>query len=243
MEEKLISVKKRKVLDQLKREARGLKLDAIATILSDTDHKAFRLFWFSMLLISASACVVLVVKSIEEFARYEVTTKMRLLTDQEAVFPVITICSFNPFTTPYADALFAEAGVVNSLSNMWLLDTYMQNKTGERLSDAQRKRMSDLNDLLVSCSFSFQTCSVDDFQRIFHPLFGNCYRFNSGLNESNATDQAMPLTKIMLGGSIYSFSLDLYAGLTESQLIANMSFPKGIILYLVKYYFLIFRSC
>ena len=209
---------------ELKRELRTLKLDAIAAILSDTEHTLVRLFWLCMLLASASVCVMLVVKSVEEFARYEVTTTTRLLTDQEAVFPVITICSLNPFTTPYADELFAEAGVANTLTNMWLVDSYVQNKSGERLGDAERKRMSNLNDLLVACKFAFKVCTVDDFQPIVHPLFGNCYRYNSGWNGS---EQAVPLTKIMLGGSIYSLTLDLYAGLTDSQLVANNNSARG----------------
>ena len=223
MDESYPTKLKRRSFAQLKHELRVIKIDAVASIMTETERICLRLFWLAMLLVSASVCLMLAVKSIEEFARYEVTTKMRMITDQEAIFPVITICSLNPFTTPYADELFAEAGVVNSLSNMWLLDKYAQETTGQRLGETQR--MSNFADLMVSCSMSLKDCSVNDFQPMIHPVYGNCYRFNSGLNVSL---HSVPLVNVTIGGSALAFHLDLYAGFTDTQLMSNSTDLKGL---------------
>ena len=107
--------------------------------------------------------------------RFEVSTKIRVLTAQEAVFPTITICNYNPFTTQYADEIFSAANITNNPMNIWLLDEHTKKTTGAYLSQAQKERMDqsvrlwDINrgecirvlSEPAGCVFSLERVSVD----------------------------------------------------------------------------------
>ena len=163
---------------------------------------------------SAAACSLLVIKSVNEYLHYEVTTTSRVLTEHQSNIPVITICNFNPFTTDYAASLFAQANLTNSNMNMWQLDTYWKNTTGSFLSIDQKTQMSSLSDIFISCTFGHQKCSLNSFQFIYHPSYYNCYRFNSGVD---VNQQATPLITTLFSGLVNGLSIELYAGLSDSQ--------------------------
>ena len=199
-------------------ELRNMHVDGFSHIFSDSNVLCMKLVWICVVLASATSCLYLIVKTIEDYTRYEVTTQIRVLTAQEATFPTITICNYNPFTTPYADELFAAANITNDASNIWLLDEHMRETTGAYLSTAQKERMSSLDDMLVGCKFAYASCSSSQFQFIYHPLYMNCYRFNSGFN---ASQQSSGLTNVVSAGIMNSLTIDLYAGLSDSQNYAD----------------------
>ena len=197
-----------------------MKIDGFSGIFSRTTGSLIRCMWVLVLILSAIFCLVLIVKSIQEYLRYEVSTRTRLLTEQQSVFPTIIICNQNPFTTPYADALFSSANITNDVNNIWLLDKYWRETTGSYLNDAQKGKMSNLNDMLISCKFGFLTCNESDFEFIYHPYHHNCYRFNSGAVSS-------PIKKVLFSGEASALTIDLYTGLTDTQNYPNNTLIKG----------------
>ena len=205
--------------EEVKQELRQMKIDGFSAIFSSATNNITRCLWVVVLFLSAISCLLLIVKSIQEYLHYEVTTRTRLLTEQHSVFPTITICNFNPYTTPYADALFSSANITNDVNNIWMLDKYWRKTTGSYLSDAEKAKMSDLNDMFISCQFGFLTCNVSDFEFIYHPLHHNCYRFNS---------RADNVKTILLSGEVSQLTIDLYTGLTDSQNYPNNTLAKGI---------------
>ena len=204
-----------------KEELRHMKIDGFSAIFSSTTSNISKCIWIFVLILSAISCLVLIVKSIQEYLRYEVSTRTRLLTEQQSVFPTITICNLNPYTTPYADALFSSANITNDVNNIWLLDKYWREMTGNYLNDAQKEKMSDLNDMLISCQFGFLTCNVSDFEFIYHPYHYNCYRFNSGAG-------SFPIKKVLFSGEASALTIDLYTGLTDSQNYPNNTLSRGM---------------
>ena len=204
------------VKDELKR----MKIDGFFAIFSSTTSNIIRCVWILVLILSAICCLILIVKSIQEYLRYEVSTRTRLLTEQQSFFPTITICNFNPYTTPYADALFSSANITNDVNNIWLLDKYWHKTTGSYLNDAQKEKMSDLNDMLISCQFGFLTCNASDFEFMYHPYHHNCYRFNSGAGSS-------PILSVLVSGDVSALTLDLYTGLSDTQNYPNNTLSKG----------------
>ena len=202
----------------VKDELKHVKIDGFSNIFRSR-HINLKCIWVLVLILSAICCLVLIVKSVQEYLHYEVTTRTRLLAEQESVFPTITICNFNPYTTPYADALFSSANITNDVNNIWLLDKYWRETTGHYLNDAQKEKMSDLNDILISCQFGFMWCNVADFEFMYHPLHHNCYRFNS--------DAAK---RVLLSGEMSALKIDLYTGLTDSQNYPSNILSKGIVL-------------
>ena len=204
----------------VKEELRQMKIDGFSAIFSSTTSNISKCMWIVVLVLSASSCLMLIVKSVQEYLHYEVTTRTRLLAEQESVFPTITICNQNPYTTPYADALFSSANITNDVNNIWMLDKYLRKTTGSYLSDAQKEKMSDLNDMLVSCQFGFLACNVSDFEFIYHPYHHNCYRFSSGSGSSS-------LKRVQVAGESNGLILDLYTGLTDTQNYPNNTLIKG----------------
>ena len=97
-------------------ELARLKVDTFDQIFTTERDEPLivRFFWLVVFLFSASACVFLVAKSVQEYAKYEVTTTIRVVTEQKADFPAITFCSINPFSSPYADELFASTGNISN---------------------------------------------------------------------------------------------------------------------------------
>ena len=53
-------------------------------------------------------------------------------------------------------------------------------KMNEMNETEKRKLSHRLEDMMPSCSFNKQSCSVDDFQWTFDPWYGNCWLFNAG---------------------------------------------------------------
>ena len=84
--------------------------------------------------------------------------------------------------------------------------------------------MSNLYDILVTCIFNFVPCNSSQFEFIYHPLYHNCYRFNSGFD---AQHRATPLITVLTSGLVSGLTLDLYAGLTDSQNYENNTVARG----------------
>ena len=143
---------------EMKEQLRELKMDGAMNIFGEHRRLQVRIIWLVLILCSGSTCSFLIVKSIGEFFLYDVTTKTRLLTEQYSTNPAIIICNLNPFTTPYADALFVKAGLDNKLDNLPDLEYYMKQTTGAYLSDAQKANMSSLDDILIKCTVAGVTC-------------------------------------------------------------------------------------
>ena len=64
-----------------------------------------RLFWSICFLLLASLTCLLVIKCYMEFVEYDVVTKIKLITERPIIFPTVTICDSNPFTTEFSQNL------------------------------------------------------------------------------------------------------------------------------------------
>ena len=219
------TTKTNKVMEEISEDLRNMHVDGFSHIFSkNSDKLVVKLVWLVLVISSAAACTFLVIKSVNEYLHYEVTTTSRVLTEHQSNIPAITICNFNPFTTDYAASLFAQANLTNSFLNMWQLDTYWKNTTGSYLSLDQKTQMSSLSDILIYCKIGFFACSPKNFQFIYHLSYYNCYRFNSGVD---ANQQATTLLSTVTSGFVSALTIDLYAGLSDSQYNSPSSQFKG----------------
>ena len=199
---------------EMRDELREMHIDGFSNIFSLVNGIWLKITWCAILLVSASTCLFLIVKSVNDYTSYAVITKVRMENEYEVTFPAITLCNKNPFTTDYAGALFAKASLPNIADNVKNLNIYLRNTTGSYLNDDQAAQMSDLNDYLVACSFNSQVCNASHFSFLYHPNFFNCYRFNSGLDSQN---RPVAPQKLLTTGYMSALTLDLYAGLSDSQ--------------------------
>jgi hypothetical protein len=152
----------------------------------------FKLFWLICILISIVAASYMVIQSILTYLSYEVITTTRTSFVRPALFPQVTICNLNVFTTREA----FEAVQVTFLNGSKYRD---ENDRIEFYSNFSRS----LNQTLIRCKFNAQYCTSKDFVEIVDPYYGKCFAFNSDGNDDKKT---------FVVGSYHGLNLEIYIG-------------------------------
>jgi hypothetical protein len=67
-----------------------------------TKYTFLRIFWIFFVVISTAFCLFLVVNSIRDYLKFEVTTKTRIERQDKMKFPMISFCNYKPFMTKAA---------------------------------------------------------------------------------------------------------------------------------------------
>ena len=208
-------------------------------------HITVKIFWALSLLVANGLCAYLVIESILAYLSFGVSTSSRFITENPALFPKITICNNNQFTTVYAiefirginqlveptvdifnDSQMSQLSYVNK---SYLINTIytaaISKMLSKNVSDEERKKLGhSLKDILFACLFNNQPCGVDDFVWKFDRYYGNCYVFNSGFNGSGQTaDKKMSL----IAGYTYGLQLEFYVGFHANLSLFNSIAGKG----------------
>ena len=152
-------------------------------------HYILKAFLFICVIVSSAIASYLVVKSVLTYFNYGATTTSRTVYETFSVFPKITICNQNRFTSEYSIKILSNISEIefnmdmldssqtsnlsqqekdSKFSKIDLLATYLiNNKT--IFSNEQRKNLShDLEDILLNCSFNNEPCDSSDFVWKFH---------------------------------------------------------------------------
>jgi len=169
-----------------------------------TPHLILKVFLTTFVLVSSVLAAYLVIQSIVVYFTYDVTTKSRIVYETPTLFPKVTFCNLNEFSTEYAYNL-TQQGVYygNDLSN-----------------EEKQKLGHDLNDILFDCKFNNNDCNATDFEWSYDNSFGNCYTFNSASN----------LKKSYLAGPEFGLTLTLYVNVYEKLLnVTNQLYGLGAI--------------
>ena len=64
-----------------------------------------RLFWLLLFLACMGVTAWLITKNILDYMNWEIITRTEIITERPTIFPTITVCDNNPFTTKYAEDL------------------------------------------------------------------------------------------------------------------------------------------
>ena len=221
---------------KLREELKGLKMDSVPNIARSHSNVA-TLWWLTILIASAGCCLFLTVDSIHIYLKYRVSTKKRLYFERNVVLPTITICPRVPFNTDYAAELLvkANAHVTNidaqATDVLAQLENYQKNTTGSYLSVEQKQMLTNISTMFINFQFGYTTTisSSAIFQWIWHPIYLNCYRLNSGFNSSN---QKAPLQQVTLAGDNSNLIARFYTGLPNT--VSNMYTPsfRGIYVFI-----------
>jgi len=156
-----------------------------------TPSKVVKVFWCVCLLCACSLCAYFVVESLITFVTYEVSTKTRSYTEQTSLFPKVTFCNKNMFTTKYAYNLaMSYAAKSNASTTTYQEMVYAANF---KLNDTERDKLSKkFADILLDCSFNSEKCNAtQDFVKEYDRVLGACYTFNAGVNP--VTGQSVPV--------------------------------------------------
>ena len=155
---------------------------------------------FLFVLGSIGCTSYLVISSIMTYFTYGVVASSRTLYETPTLFPKVTFCNYNFFTTKYG------YDVIQSGKNIYI----------DYFSTEEKKRISrDLDEILLECTFNLKSCNSSDFVWSYDPINGNCFTFNSGFDSNG---NKVVLKDSMLSGFYYGLRLTLYVNIYEKIL-------------------------
>jgi hypothetical protein len=211
-----------------------------------SDKFSVKILWVIFVLASTGLCALMVSRSITDYTRFDVVTKIRVYRDVPVLFPTITICNINPLTTSYAlDTLTANYekwySSISQTQDDSLIESYANvfqyESKSSSITDEERKKYGpDISDMIMSCVFATQSCTylnLDgkkywvDFQWVYTINHGNCYRFNSGIDTfGNKID----IKKVSNEGKFSELEIDLF--LMENTEIPNLNSNRGFRIFI-----------
>ena len=207
--------------EKLAKHAKHLKVDGLPHIVRCI-HPLSAILWTVLLIGNAGVCVWLIITSCHHYNDHMVSTTVRVYHERESVFPTITLCNMNPLSNQKASIYLANLDketfrrLLNSAGSYGIVQ-YVQsaalNRTGSFLSESEIQRMSQLEEMLVSCDYNGVKCAASDFEYIYNVYYINCYRFNG--NGSIFADNL---------GKKTSLKMQLYAGLADKILYNQKGF-------------------
>ena len=208
-----------------------------------TPHLVISTFLFVFIFVSSSLAGFLVIQTILKYLSFEVNTTTRIIYELTSSFPKITICNVNPFATNYSIEFLKEinkdtrpdidifnqtqlSGLKFSEKETLFYDVYTAaNIAMLNLSDEKKKRLGhDITDILKTCQFNGEECSASDFIWKFDKFFGNCFVFNSGLNERN---ENVEHKRSYMPGSLFGLNIQFYVNFHQNLTFFNAYNYKG----------------
>ena len=201
--------------------------------LCETSAKSIKILLGLFLIVSLSLSAYLTIESCVSYFNFEVITTTRTVFETPTLFPKITICNINIFTSEYSIEFLKKINQVeephvdvfdreqmktlkypekfNLMTN--IINLALAKINSKNFTDHQRKRLShDFNDLLLKCSFNSMPCTAEDFVWTFDRRYGNCYVFNSGVDSRG---QRVELKKIHVSDTAFSLDLEFYVNFRE----------------------------
>jgi hypothetical protein len=162
-----------------------------------TPYLMLKLFLITCVLCSSGLASYLVIKSIMSYLSYEVSTISRTIYETPTLFPKVTFCNVNWFTTEYAYNLTQKGVDWDEVFNFTI--------------DEKQKLGHDLEDILIECKFNLHKCNSSDFSWSFDEEYGNCFTFNA-----NASRNSLKESKI--AGLEFGLQLKMYVNIYEKFL-------------------------
>jgi hypothetical protein len=161
-----------------------------------------KLAWLCCMLAAITGCTFLLHKSVVDFLNYEVVTTIRKYDNNPATFPVVAICNINLVTNTRIQALvntlinepaMSKASVTSYESMPVFVSAIL---SSEYFNDTFRASMGlSFDEFVIECSFNQAKCSPLHWVWFFDGLFGNCFRFNSGVNKNGGSIPLLKSTK------------------------------------------------
>ena len=191
--------KKRLIICKLKDWSVSLGAHGIPRLFK-TKSKSIKLMWSIFISISISYCLLNLYRLSKVYKSFDYTSQSEVITEIPTLFPTITICDINPFTTiesmNFIEEIFQSEFNFSIKTSMpakdFLAKLATANKKARFVSllpefgdDSKRKSLGfSLNDSLVECIFNEKMCDETDFIWFYSIENGNCYSFNSGFDRN-----------------------------------------------------------
>ena len=213
-----------------------------------TSSKLLQVFWTTIFLVFTACTCIVVINCLLAYYQYGVVSTIKIIKEVPALFPAVTICDANPFTTKKAEKLLHEQimGIYGQdITNDTFLTAYIKtiNATNlakiRALNKTEDERISmglNLNTTLLFCMFNGEFCYFkEDFIWHYSYDYGNCYQFNTGKNSLGNSVPLKNVTQSGPGGGLRIYlgpliNLNKYASSSSKGLkifIHNQSFEPS----------------
>jgi hypothetical protein len=179
-------------------------------------HISIKIFLVIFLLASYGLASYTTLNLVLSYFEYGVTNTVRTVYETPALFPKVSICNVNPFTSKYGYEFLRyltnntfESFPENASTFQKLTQTFITQTKAytiiKNLTDLDKKSLGqDLKDSLLSCTFNLIECTSDDFSWFYDENYGNCYSFNSGFNSTGQKRDSVSY----LAGSWHGLQVD-----------------------------------
>ena len=209
-----------------------------------TKYLPIKILWLFCLSIAIGMCLFLLIRGIKAYLEYGVVTSIEMVEERPALFPTISICDLNKFTSKESDDLikdvyFKEYGInltednyyQKDISDLFYDSVYYKaaaKATNPSFGDLNRKKLGfKLDKVFNECSFNNQQCDSTDFSYFWDYTYGNCYKFNSGFNSSG---NSVPLKYSYKPGYDQGFNLVLL--FNEKENLFSHFYNYGVTIFI-----------
>jgi hypothetical protein len=147
------------------------------------DSKLRRFIWFLCVLGSTACFVWNFTCLLQSYLKDEVITRVIAVNQDNATFPAVTICNFNPIRLSYMQTTH------QNVSYSEIYAAYMLNETADYSFDSTTTYTFFLNashqidHILLQCTLQGTKCLPSDFKKVFTNM-GVCYTFDHGRYDS-----------------------------------------------------------
>jgi hypothetical protein len=228
-------------IDYAKSNLKNETINAILNIFK-TSNRIHKTFLILFVLVAHAFFSYMALKVFTAYFDYEVVSKIRTEYESSPLFPRITLCQSNTFSTKFGYEILKNISE-NVFNETFLntMDVKMKLKilnalryqalahVATKFSDSDKKKISHtMYDTLLTCKFNLASCSPSDFIWTWDDYHGNCYVFNSGVNLKG---ENIALKKSNLAGYTFGLIMDLYVnGYEKLKLFNLVNRPQGILI-------------
>ena len=210
------STKIKTILDFNRQTIESSSIHAIPNIFRNK-FISIKLMWLFSFTISAGLSSMLISNTIVQYFNYEIVTKTEVKYESKLIFPIITICNLNFFSTEYAnDLIFNMFNTNYPLIEYYHLSKAWSNHFSKDLTKNFDHKLigNKFNETIINCKFGISDCK-NELEYFYHFEYGNCLRFNGNSTKSKYVYKKGELNAFMIklfGGKAsdnnYAFSVN-----------------------------------
>ena len=175
--------KKNEIIQLTRMTFESSSIHAIPNIIRNK-YILIKIIWLICFIVSFSGCTWFMIKSINDYLKYDVVTRIRVKYVNEIKFPVIGICNLKILNKKLDNELMMIKRYPYKLNKLKLMQIrsyatslYYENKSATYF---------DPDDFIIDCYFGYVNCDkTNDFQIYYDFKYGICLKFNSGKNLYN----------------------------------------------------------
>ena len=149
------------------------------------ENKLVKCVWLVLFILLVGFTGYLLINILNDYFDYEVVSKIQVVNEVPTVFPAVTVCNTNPFTTKEAEHFLSDIWQGYSLRDptyeeiQHLYNYALFEAASPLYNDSFRQSLGLSTNTVKVCQFNQLSCNLaQDMRSIYSYNFGNCLQFN-----------------------------------------------------------------